>query len=238
MNYTTGVPRGQRSPIVPYSDSAVGHVTVANAAGVYDGSTRWGTTIGCTTGTAVYQKATFLAGKLGQKIGNGLVTVVDDGLIPAEIGTRPFDSDGLPSRRTVVLEKGILKNYLCNVYAARKLKLSSTGNAEGGGVGPNNFYLEPGAVAPRDIIAGTKKGLVLIRTLGHGLNPVSGDISRGAFGLWIENGEIAYPVSEITISGNLGMILNNIEAVGNDLEFFSPVTGPTIKVAEMTVAGE
>jgi PmbA protein len=131
-----------------------------------------------------------------------------------------------------------LKNYLCNTYAARKLKLASTGNADGGGVSPNNFYLEPGQTSSRDIIAGTKKGLVLIRTLGHGLNSVTGDISRGAFGLWVEDGEIAYPVSEITISGNLGTILTGIEAVGNDLEFFSPVTGPTIKVAEMTVAGE
>jgi PmbA protein len=202
--------------------------------------TSWlmGFLFGCVSGTAVYQKATFLAGKLGQRIGDGLVTVVDDGLMPGELGTRPFDSDGLPSRRTKVVEKGILKNYLCNTYAARKLKLASTGNADGSGVSPNNFYLEPGRTSSRDIIAGTKKGLVLIRTLGHGLNSVTGDISRGAFGLWVEDGEIAYPVSEITISGNLGTILTGIEAVGNDLEFFSPVTGPTIKVAEMTVAGE
>jgi PmbA protein len=201
--------------------------------------TSWlmGFLFGCTTGTAVYQKATFLAGKLGQKIGNGLVTVVDDGLMPGGLGTRPFDSDALPSRKTTVVEKGILKNYLCNTYAARKLKLRSTGNADGSGVSPNNFYLEPGTAAPQDIVAGTKKGLILIRTLGHGLNSVSGDISRGAFGLWVEDGEIAYPVAEITISGNLGRILNDIEAAGNDLEFFSPVTGPTIKVAEMTIAG-
>lgn len=201
--------------------------------------TSWlmGFLFGCVSGTAVYQKSTFLAGRLGQRIANGLVTVVDDGLRPGGLGTRPFDADGLPSRRTNVVDQGILKNYLCNIYAARKLKLRSTGNADGSGVSPNNFYLEPGPAAPREIIAGTKKGLILIRTLGHGLNSVSGDISRGAFGLWVENGEIAYPVSEITISGNLGRVLNDIEAVGNDLDFFSPVTGPTIKVAEMTVAG-
>ena len=143
-------------------------------------------------------------------------------------------------RRTVVVENGILRNYLCNYYSARKLGLASTGSADGNGVGPANFYLEPGAaaVSPQDIVAGTKKGLLLIRTLGHGLNSVTGDISRGAFGLWIEDGEIAYPVSEVTISGNLGRILETIEAVGTDLEFLSPVTGPTVKVAEMTVAGE
>jgi PmbA protein len=202
--------------------------------------TAWlmGFLFGCVTGTAVYQKATFLEGKLGQRIGNRLVTVVDNGLIPGELGSHPFDSDGQPSRRTVVIEGGVLKNYLCNHYAARKLRLKSTGNADGNGVGPNNFYLEPGKPSAADIIRSTQKGLILIRTLGHGLNSVTGDISRGAFGLWVENGEIAYPVSEVTISGNLGRILEGIEAVGTDLEFHSPVTGPTVKVAEMTVAGE
>jgi PmbA protein len=202
--------------------------------------TAWlmGFLFGCVTGTAVYQKATFLEGKLGRRIGDERVTVVDNGLLPGELGSHPFDSDGLPSRRTVVVERGVLKNYLCNHYAARKLRLKSTGNADGNGVGPNNFYLEPGTVSSKDIIAGTKKGLILIRTLGHGLNSVTGDISRGAFGLWVEDGEIAYPVSEVTISGNLGKILEGIEAIGSDLEFHSPVTGPTVKVAEMTVAGE
>ncbi|MCX6569695.1 MAG: TldD/PmbA family protein [Candidatus Aminicenantes bacterium] len=202
--------------------------------------TAWlmGFLFGCVTGTAVYQKATFLEGKLGQRIGNRLVTVVDNGLIPGELGSHPFDSDGQPSRRTVVVERGVLKNYLCNHYAARKLRLRSTGNADGNGVGPNNFYLEPGNSSPADIIKSTQKGLILIRTLGHGLNSVTGDISRGAFGLWVEDGEIAYPVSEVTISGNLGRILEGIEAVGTDFEFHSPVTGPTVKVAEMTVAGE
>lgn len=202
--------------------------------------TAWlmGFLFGCVTGTAVYQKATFLEGKLGRRVGNERITVIDDGLLPGELGSHPFDSDGLPSRRTVVIERGVLKNYLCNHYSARKLRLKSTGNGDGNGVGPNNFYLEPGTVSPKDIIAGTKKGLILIRTLGHGLNSVTGDISRGAFGLWVEDGEIAYPVSEVTISGNLGRILEGIEAVGTDLEFHSPVTGPTVKVAEMTVAGE
>ncbi len=192
----------------------------------------------CVSGTAVYQKSTFLAGSLGHRIGNAKVTVIDDGLLPTEIGTRPFDSDGLPSRRTVVLDRGILRNFLCNTYAARKLNLKATGNGDGSGVGPNNFFLEPGKTPVRDLIASTKKGLILTRTLGHGLNSVTGDISRGAFGLWVEYGEIAYPVSEITISGNLGSILRDIDAVASDLEFLGPVSGPTIRVAEMTVAGE
>lgn len=191
----------------------------------------------CVAGTAIYQKSSFLVGKLGRRIASDAITVVDDGRMPGKLGTSPFDSEGVPSRRTVVVQKGILKNYLCNTYAARKLKLRSTGNADGGGVGPNNFYLEPGPHAPSDIIRSCEKGLVLIRTLGHGLNPVNGDISRGAFGLWIEKGEIAYPVSEITISGNLGELLKNIEMVGSDLEFRGSICGPTIKVAEMMVSG-
>jgi len=203
--------------------------------------TSWllGFLFGCVTGTAVYQKATFLEGRLGRRIGNDRITVIDDALMPGALGSHPFDSDGLPCRRTVVVEKGLLKSYLCNYYAARKLGLQSTGSADGSGVGPANFYLQPGAQAmpAADIVAGTKKGLLLIRTIGHGLNAVTGDISRGAFGLWIEDGRIAYPVSEITISGNLGRILESVEAVGTDLDFNSSITGPTIKVAEMTVAG-
>jgi len=191
----------------------------------------------CISGVAVYQKATFLLDKLGERIGNDTMTVIDDGLLPGKLGSSPFDSEGVPTRKTVVVDGGVLKNYLCNTYAARKLKLQSTGNADGNSVSPNNFYMAPGAHTPDEIIRSCDRGLLLIRTLGHGLNPVTGDISRGAFGLWIENGEIAYPVSEITISGNLGRLLNDVEMVGNDLEFRGSICGPTIKVAEMTVAG-
>ena len=192
----------------------------------------------CVSGISVYQKTSFLADKLGDKIGNSSVNVIDDGLLHAMLGSRPFDSEGVPCTATSVIQNGVLKNYLCNTYAARKLKLKSTGNSSGTGVSPNNFYLEAGKTPPEKIISSLEQGLILIRTLGHGLNPVTGDISRGAFGLWVEKGEIVYPVSEITISGNLGDILNSIEMTGNDLSFLSPVTGPTIRIQELTVAGE
>lgn len=191
----------------------------------------------CVSGTAVYQKASFLADSLGTRIGNTRVTVVDDGLRPGGPGTRPFDADGLPCRRTVVVDKGILKSYLCNIYAARKLKLAPTGNSGGSGVVPGNFHLLPGKKTPQDIVASMDRGLVLIRTLGHGLNPVTGDISRGAFGLWVEKGEIVHPVAGITIAGNLETLLRNVAAVGNDLDFLSPFSGPTVLVGEMTVGG-
>jgi PmbA protein len=192
----------------------------------------------CVSGISVYQKTSFLADKLGEKIGNSSVNVIDDGLIHGMLGSRPFDAEGVPCTATPVIQNGVLKNYLCNTYAARKLKLKSTGNSSGTGISPNNFYLEAGEIPPDKIISSLEKGLILIRTLGHGLNPVTGDISRGAFGLWVEKGEIAYPVSEITISGNLGDILNSIEMTGNDFSFLSPVTGPTIRIQELTVAGE
>jgi len=192
----------------------------------------------CVSGVAVYQKSSFLAGRLGDKSAGENITVIDDGLMPEKLGTSPFDSGGVPSQRTTVIEKGILKKYLCNTYAARKLNLSTTGNADGNAVSPNNFYLARGADSPSEIIRSCEKGLLLIRTLGQGLNPVTGDISRGAFGLWIEKGEIVYPVSEITVSGNLGEILGNIEMVGSDLEFRGSICGPTIKVREMMIAGE
>lgn len=192
----------------------------------------------CVSGISIYQKTSFLVDKLGERIGNTSLNVTDDGLLPGMLGSRPFDAEGVPCTKTPVIVNGFLKNYLCNTYAARKLNLKSTGNSTGVGVNPNNFYLEAGEISPDKIISSIEKGLILIRTLGHGLNPVTGDISRGAFGLWVEKGEIAYPVSEITISGNLGEILNHIEMFGNDLDFQSPISGPTIKIQELTVAGE
>jgi PmbA protein len=188
----------------------------------------------CVNGNSVYLKQSFLAGKVGMKVGNDLVTIVDDGLIPGGIGTKPFDSEGVPTRKTVVVEEGILKSYLTDTYAARKLGVKSTGNASGA----NNLYLAAGSSTPEEIIKSVDKGLLLTGTIGFGLVPTTGDISRGAFGLWIEKGEIVFPVSEITISGNLGQILQGIQMIGNDLKFKDSITGPTIKVAEMTVGGK
>jgi len=188
----------------------------------------------CVNGNSIYLKQSFLEGKTGEKIGSDLVTVVDDGLIPGAAGTKPFDGEGVPTRKTVVIENGILKSYLMDTYASKKLGQKSTGN----GSGANNFYLAPGTSRPDEIIKSVDKGLFLTGTIGFGLVPTTGDISRGAFGIWIEKGELAYPVAEITISGNLGQLLNGIEMVGNDVKFKDSITGPTIRVAEMTVGGK
>ncbi len=216
-------------------------ITTQNVPVIFEPTmTSWlmGFLFSCVSGVAVYQKLSFLAEKLGEKIGNEKITVYDDGQLPGLLGTRPCDSEGVPTQKSTVIEKGTLKKFLCNTYAAKKLNLQSTGNADGSSVGPNNFYLQNGDTLPEEIIRKTERGLLLIRTLGHGLNPVTGDISRGAFGLWVEKGEILFPVSEITISGNLGTILNQVEAVGNDLDFRSSIAGPTIKIEELTIAGE
>ena len=194
-------------------------------------------------GDAIYRKASFLEGKLGERVASELVTIIDDGTIPSLFGTSPFDDEGVPSRRTVVIEKGILRSYLLNSYTARKLGLKTTGNAARGitgnaSVGHGNLYLENGDKSPDEIIRSIRNGLYVTELIGSGVNTVTGDYSRGAAGLWIENGEFAYPVSEITIASNLTNMLLDIEAKGSDLEFRTSVASPTLVIREMTVSGQ
>ncbi len=194
-------------------------------------------------GYAIYKGASYLIGRLGERIAPDTVTIYDDALMPGGLGSRPFDGEGLPTRKTVVVERGILKSYLLDTYAARKLKLASTGNAsrsvgEAPSVGATNFYLTPGTVAPEEIIRSVKRGLYVTELIGFGINMVTGDYSRGAVGFWIENGELAYPVEEITIAGNLKDMWLGVEALGNDLVFRGRIASPTVKIAEMTVAGD
>ncbi len=201
-------------------------------------------------GDSVYRGASFLAGKLGEKIAGPNVTVVDDGTMPGGFGTTPFDGEGIPTRRTVVIENGILKSYLLNTYTAKKLGLETTANASRGlagtpGIGPGNYFLEPGNYflepgpkTPKQIIAEIKDGLYVTEFLGHGANLVTGDYSRGASGMWILNGELAYPVEEITVAGNLKDMFCNISEIGSDLEFRGSVAAPTIRLDGLTVGGE
>jgi PmbA protein len=184
-----------------------------------------------------------LTGKLGEKVASENVTVIDDGAIPGLFGTTPFDDEGVPSRRTVVIDKGVLCSYLLNTYTARKLGLKSTGNASRGitgnaSVGPGNFFLEKGTQPPEEMIRSVKRGLYVTELIGSGVNIVTGDYSRGAVGLWIENGELAYPVSEITIAANLQDMLMDIETIGNDLQFLGSTASPTILIREMTISGQ
>jgi PmbA protein len=194
-------------------------------------------------GDSVYRGASFLAGKLAQKVAGDNVTIIDDGTIPGGFGTSPFDGEGVPTRRTVVLEKGVLSSYLLNTYTAKKLGLKTTGNASRGlagtpGIGPGNYFLQPGTRTPKELISGIKEGLYVTEFLGHGANLVTGDYSRGASGLWISGGEFAYPVEEITVAGNLKEIFFNISEIANDLEFRGSVASPTLRIDGLTVGGE
>lgn len=194
-------------------------------------------------GDSVYRGASFLAGKLGQKIAADRVNLIDDGTMVGGFGTSPFDGEGIPTRRTVVIENGVLKSYLLNTYTAKKLGLQTTANASRGlagtpGIGPGNYFLQPGRKTPKEIIGEIKEGLYVTEFLGHGANLVTGDYSRGASGLWISGGELTYPVEEITVAGNLKEMFLNIVEVANDLEFRGAMACPTIRIDGLTVGGE
>ncbi|MCG8589925.1 MAG: TldD/PmbA family protein [Proteobacteria bacterium] len=197
---------------------------------------------GCVSGYAVYRGSSFLAEKRGEAIANARVTVVDDGRRPGGLGSKPFDGEGLPTRRTPVVTGGVLENWLLDTYSARKLGLASTGNASRGAgsgpsVGPTNLWLEPGDATLDELVADTPRGLLVTELIGMGFNPVTGDYSRGAAGLWIENGRIAHPVEEVTIAGNLADMLQAIDAVGSELTWLGRIAAPPLRVAQMTVAG-
>lgn len=193
-------------------------------------------------GRSIYRSASFLAGKLGQKIAAESVNVIDDGTIPGLMGTSPFDDEGVPSRRTVVIENGVLRNYLLNSYAARKLGMHTTGNASRGvtgnaGISNGNFYLEKGTESQDELIRGVKNGFFVTELIGQGVNIVTGDYSRGAAGIWIRDGELAFPVSEVTIASTLQEMLSGIVGIGNDLCFRGSIESPTLMIGEMTVGG-
>ena len=198
-------------------------------------------------GEAVYRHASMFADRLGEQVASSLVTVVDDGTMMLEpglagFGTLPFDGDGLPVQRKVIVDKGVLQTYVANSYTARKMKMRSTGNASRGlagapGIGSGNFYLQPGTRSLREIIGEVQSGLYVTETLGSGVNLVTGDYSQGASGIWIENGEFSGAVEEITIAGNLKDMYRNIVAVADDLLFRGASASPAIRVEGMTIAG-
>jgi PmbA protein len=194
------------------------------------------------SGDSIYRNASFLAGKLGEKIASDQLTLIDDGTISGLFGSSPFDDEGVPSRRTAVIEQGVLKSYLLNTYTARKLGLKTTGNASRGvtgapGIGHGNLYIEAGSAPPDQLLKSVGTGFYVTELIGFGVNIVTGDYSRGAAGMWIENGEPAYPVSEVTIAGNLSQMLVNLEAIGSDLEFRGSTASPTLVISEMTISG-
>jgi PmbA protein len=195
------------------------------------------------SGESIYRKSSFLLDKLNEQVAAPGVHVIDDATIPGYFGTSPFDDEGVPSRRTVIIEDGILRSYLFNTYSARKLNARTTGNAARGltgaaGIGHGTLYMEAGAQTPEEIFASTGTGLYVTELIGFGVNTVTGDYSRGAAGLWIEDGKLSYPVAEITVAGNLLDMLQNIAYIGNDLEFRGSTYAPTIAISNMTISGK
>jgi PmbA protein len=199
------------------------------------------------SGDAIWRKASFLAGRVGETIAAPALAVIDDNLMllpsgAGGYGSSPYDGEGLPSRRTVVVENGVLRTYLLNTYSARKLGLKSTHNAARGlagtpGIGCGNLYIEPGTLTEAEILAEVKAGLYVTGLMGFGVNTVTGDYSRGATGLWIENGELTHAVEEVTIAGNLAEMLRNVTAIGSDLVFRGSVASPTLRIDGMMIAG-
>jgi PmbA protein len=201
-----------------------------------------GTVFSVANGSAFWRKSSYLAGKEGEVVASPLVTIVDDPLIPRAPGSRPFDGDGLPTRRNSVVDKGVLGPVLCDVYSARKLGRQSTGSAGrgiGGNPGPttSNLVMQSGGMKRDELLRDTRRGLYVTSLMGFGFNPVTGDFSRGAQGFWIENGELTFPVSEVTIAANFDEILKRIDAVADDLQLRSATAAPTFRVSHMTLAG-
>ena len=220
-------------------------VTTRRAPVVFDQETAGsllGNLCSAISGYSLYKGASFLIGQHGRPLFPNFITIYDDGLIPGGLGSRPFDGEGLPTRKNTIVDRGVLTSYLLDTYSGRKLGMASTGNAsrsvgESPSVGPTNFFLVPGSAGPAEIIGSVRDGLYVTELIGFGINMVTGDYSRGASGFWIENGELAYPVEEITIAGNLKDMFANVETVGSDLEFRGRVASPTVKIGEMMIAG-
>ena len=197
---------------------------------------------GAISGSALYRRLSFLVDRLDSDVASAAVTVIDDPLRPTGPASRPFDGEGVKQARRVIVERGVLRTYLLDSYSARRLGLKTTGHAarsigDAPAAAPTNFVLQPGAHTPEAVIGSVRSGLYVTELIGFGVNPVTGDYSRGAAGLWIEDGELAYPVEELTIAGNLRDMLRDVEMVGNDLALRDAVASPTLKVGRMTVAG-
>lgn len=195
-------------------------------------------------GERVLQGASFLAKMMDQKIACEMLTLIDDGIKPRGLGSKPFDGEGVPTQKRIIVDKGVLKGFLYNTIVAKRAGVKSSGNASRGGftslpgIGAHNFYMAAGEIHPEEIIKATKTGLLLKGVTGYGINPVNGNFSGGAEGFWIENGKIAFPVKGLTIAATAEEMLNSIDMVGNDLDLNRSFTSPTFRIKEMQIGGD
>jgi PmbA protein len=200
-----------------------------------------GVVAGAASGEALFKRSTFLTDFEGQPIAAPLVSITDDATLPGQLGSRPFDGEGVRKRHNVLVEGGVFKQFLFDSYYARRTGRRTTGSAsrmgDQIGVGTGNLIWEPGTSDPAAMVAAIQDGLYLTDLMGFGVNQTTGDFSRGAAGLWIESGAIAYAVAEVNVSGNLKDMLKNVDAVGNDLEWRAGTASPTIRMSRLTVSG-
>lgn len=193
-------------------------------------------------GTSLYRGTTFLAGRKGDVIGSPLVTIVDDPFEPGAGGSRPFDGEGVATARTSLFDQGRFEGFLFDCYTGRRTGNRTTGSASRGvesgpSPGTSNLVWARGEMPAAEVVAGVKNGFYLTALMGFGFNPNTGDFSNGAAGFWIEDGKLAYPVTEVNVSGRLDQMLADVDAVGDDLEWFGSAAAPTVRVAKMTVSG-
>jgi len=193
---------------------------------------------------AVQKGKSLFAGKIGKMIGTSCLDILDDGQLENGIASSPYDAEGIPTRKTVLVESGILQSFLHNTYSAAKIDTNSTGNAvrpsfkNFPSIGHSNLYIKNGKIPAEKIIKSLHKGLYVTRVMGlHTANPITGDFSIGADGFLIENGERSFPVRGVTIAGNLIDILMSIEIIGSDLRFFANLGSPTLLLPKISVSG-
>ena len=199
------------------------------------------------TAEAMQRGRSFLVGRMGQEVGSDRVSLLDDGRLKRGLGSAPFDGEGVPTSATRLIDEGVLQNVIYDTYTARKDGVASTGNAQRDShrslprLAPSNFYLQPGSLSAEEIIAGVDRGLYVTRVMQTGgTDPITGDCSMGASGLWIENGQLVRPVSDVTVATTLPDLLRNIVAVGSDLRvvpFYGAIGAPTIRVEGVTIGG-
>jgi PmbA protein len=193
-------------------------------------------------GDLIYKKSSFLLDKLGATVASPLVTLLDDGGLDHRTGSRPFDGEGVATQRRALVDKGVLRQFLYDTYTANKAGAKSTGTASRGyaslpEIGSSNLFLQPGDTPATELYRGLDRALVVTSLMGFGVNVVTGDYSRGAQGLFIENGAPAYPVQEVTVAGNLLAMLRDVDRVGADMDWRGRIGAPSIRFARLTVAG-
>jgi PmbA protein len=222
-------------------------VKTQRASVIFDPSTAsslLGGIIGAINGERVLQGASFLANSMDQQFASDLLSLVDDGTRPKGLGSAPFDGEGVPTQKRVLVEKGVLKGFIYNTIAASRAGVKSTGNASRGGftslpgIGTHNIYVIPGKSSPEEIIRNTGRGILLKEVTGYGINPVNGNFSGGASGLWIENGKVLHPVKGLTIAGTAREMLMGIDMLGNDTDMSRSFAAPTIRISELQIGGK